>query len=72
MKIGKASGIDEIPLEALKNDALKCFMLKHFNLCLEKQAFPSSWCRSIINPIPKNSTSDQYESVLCTKCIMES
>ncbi len=61
MKIGKASGIDEIPLEALKNDALKYFMVKSFNLCFEKQVFPSSWRKSIINPIPKNSTSAHHE-----------
>ncbi len=61
MKIGKASGIDEILLEALKNDGLKCFMFKHFNLCFEKQVFPSLWHKSIINSIPKNSTSDQLE-----------
>ncbi len=59
MLSGKASGINESSLEALKNDVLKSFMLKHFNLCLEKQVFPSSWCKSIINPIHKNSTSDQ-------------
>ncbi len=53
MKIGKASGIDEIPLEAMRNDVLKCFMLKLFNLCFEKQVFPSSWHKIIINPVPK-------------------
>ncbi len=36
-------------------------MLKLFNLCFEKQIFPSSWRKSIINTVPKNSTSDQIE-----------
>ncbi len=39
VKIGKASGIDEIPLEALKNDDLKCFTLKLFNLSLKSKVF---------------------------------
>ncbi len=61
MKIGKTSGIDEVPLEAVKNYGLKFVMLKYFNLCFEKKVLPSSWCKSVINPLPTNSTSDQHE-----------
>ncbi len=61
MKIEKASGIGKITLESFKNDTLNCFILKLFTLCFDKHVFPSSWCRSIINPTPKNSTNDQQE-----------
>ncbi len=58
MKTGKAVGIDEIPLECLKNEQIKMFMVKMFNLCFDHGVLPSLWRKSVINPIPKDSTKD--------------
>jgi hypothetical protein len=57
-KIGKASGYDELPLEALRNYNVKCFMLKLFNKCFESSSMPSIWEQGIIVPVPKCYTKD--------------
>ncbi len=43
------------------------FYAETFNMCFEKQVFPSSWCKHIINPKAKNSTIDQCEPSNYTK-----
>ncbi len=58
MKLGKAVGVDELPVEALKNECVQTFMLKLFDKCFEKQIIPSMWHKGVINPIPKDSTKD--------------
>ena len=57
-KRGKASGIDEIPSEVLKNDATILFLHALYNHCFDTGIVPSVWNKCIINPIPKCATSD--------------
>ena len=57
-KVGKASGVDGIPAEVLKNDSAILFLHVLFNICFDKGTIPSEWGKCIINPIPKSSTSD--------------
>ncbi len=55
---GKATGVDNIPSEVLKNDTTISFMHVLFNVCFDAGVVPSLWGKCIINPIPKSSTSD--------------
>ena len=57
-KQNKASGIDCIPNEVLKNDASVLFLHSLFSVCFETGIVPSLWGKNIINPIPKSSTTD--------------
>ena len=57
-KSGKAVGIDEIPVETLRNSQSKRFLLELFNACFSTGKIPSTWYKGIINPIPKCSTKD--------------
>ena len=53
-KYGKASGIDQIPAEVLKNDSAVELMLRMCNGCFELGYVPTEWTRGIINPIYKH------------------
>ncbi len=57
-KMGKATGVDNIPSEVLKNDTTISFMHVLFNVCFDAGVVPSLWGKCIINPLPKSSTSD--------------
>ena len=57
-KNGKACGIDESPVEVLRNDTSVSFLHVLFNVCFDKSIIPSMWNKCIINPIPKSSTID--------------
>ena len=57
-KRNKASGLDGIPADVLKNDRAISFLHVLFNVCFEKGCIPSDWGKGIINPIPKSSTMD--------------
>ena len=57
-KYGKASGIDQIPAEVLKNDSAIDLMLRLCNGCLELGHVPTEWTRGIINPIYKPGSGD--------------
>ena len=57
-KKGKAYGIDKIPVDVLKNDNSVYFLHFLFNVCFNTGCIPSSWGKSIINPIPKSSSAD--------------
>lgn len=61
LKNNKASGIDEIPGEVLKNPKLVKFLLTLFNKCFETGMVPDIWSKTIINPIPKSSTADSRD-----------
>ena len=52
-KRNKASGLDGIPVDVLKNDSAISFLHILFNVCFEKGVIPSNWGKRIINPIPK-------------------
>ena len=60
-KLGKASGIDNIPIEVLKNDTAVAFLHVLFNICFDNGIIPTEWGKCIINPIPKSSTSDRRD-----------
>ena len=60
-KRGKASGIDNIPMEVLKNDTAVSFLDVLFNVCFENGIVPAGWGKCIINPIPKSSTTDRRD-----------
>ena len=58
MKSGKAVGVDQLPIEALRSECVQKFMYKLFDLCFEKHIMPTVWRKGIINPLPKDSTKD--------------
>ena len=60
-KRGKASGIDNIPVEVLKNDTAVSFLHVLFNVCFDNGIVPADWGKCIINPIPKSSTTDRRD-----------
>ena len=61
LKSNIASGVDEIPGEALKNAKVIAFLHNFFKVCFETGKVPDIWSKGIINPIPKASTSDSRE-----------
>lgn len=73
-KNNKASGIDAIPVEVLKNDtAISCLHIL-FNICFRTGKIPSDWGRGIINPIPKSNTTDPrdpstYRGITLASCM---
>ena len=58
-KLGKATGIDNIPNEALKNEVSVNYLHKLFNKMFYTGMIPSLWRTAILKPIPKGSTSDR-------------
>ena len=57
-KTNKASGVDSIPDEVLKNDtAISCLHIL-FNVCFRTGKIPTELGKCIINPIPKSNSSD--------------
>ena len=63
-KKGKASGIDQIPIEVLRNDNLGFYLHVLFNVYFDKGIIPSMWNKCIISPIPKSSTTDPRDPLL--------
>ena len=59
MQNNKASGIDNIINEYLKNcpDSVILLIIKLFNLILKTGIIPSDWCKGLIQPIFKNKGS---------------
>ena len=57
-KLGKSHGYDELPLEALRSNRVKQFLLILFNKCFESSSIPVIWSKGIIVPIPKCFTKD--------------
>ncbi len=60
-KDGKATGCDGIPVEVLRNEATVSFLHRLFNVVFSTGVTPSSWRKCVLNPIPKNATSDPRE-----------
>lgn len=60
-KLGKATGIDLIPSEVLKNDSSLLVLHSLFNVCFETRKVPTVWSRSIINPIPKSGNKNAID-----------
>ena len=58
-KNGKASGIDKIPYEVLKNQSIVDTLHSLFNLCFDTGIIPSIWRKAIISPLPKDLMKDK-------------
>ncbi|XP_053403285.1 uncharacterized protein LOC128558364 [Mercenaria mercenaria] len=56
--LGKACGIDNIPVEVLRNDISIYFLHVLYNVCFNSGVTPVIWNKCIINPIPKSATAD--------------
>ena len=74
MQNGKARGIDEIPMEVLRNRNVTKFMCAFFNKCFKDRSVPKVWLKGIISPIPKDKSKDlrepmNYRGITLT-CIM--
>ena len=70
----KACGIDNIPMEVLRNGNIIDFMCLVFNKCFSEGTIPSKWSKGIIHPIPKDKSMDplvpmNYRGITLT-CIM--
>lgn len=52
-KSNKATGIDEIPSEVLKNDTAISLLFEIITYCFNESEVPDDWRRTIINPILK-------------------
>ena len=52
-KIKKAVGIDNIPVEILKNEQMTDVLVSLFNKCFTSGMIPMAWTKSLINPVPK-------------------
>ena len=57
-KLGKAIGIDGLPLEVLRNPTSAGFLLTLFNVCFKTGRIPSCWNKSVITPVHKDPSSD--------------
>ncbi len=57
-KSGKASGLDSIIYETVKNDEAIAALTKLFNICVDTNFVPSIWSEAIISPITKSSSTD--------------
>ena len=57
-KNGKATGIDRIPNEVLKNKNVKALLLLLFNACFLNDIVPHKWLQAIVYPIPKDCKND--------------
>ena len=53
-KMRKASGIDEIPAEVLKNDLCIGMLHRIISLCFQHGIVPRAWKRGIVQPLPKS------------------
>ena len=58
LKDGKTPGVDSIPNEVWKNlsDAGTSYMVKLFNMVLERGQVPEEWGRVLLRMIPKHRT----------------
>ena len=56
--LGKATGVDYIPSEVVRNPTMVSTLHDIFNYCFKNGVGPSSWTQSVICPIPKSASSD--------------
>ena len=68
LKVGKASGLDEICGEFLKysENLIIPFLTKLFNKLYDTSVFPSEWCKSVIIPLFKKGNEnnpDNYRGI---------
>lgn len=71
-KQGKATGVDELPVEIFKNDNIVNTLCLLFNKCFGLGFIPSSWRKGIIHPVPKGSDSRNplnYRGITLASCV---
>ena len=73
-KLNKASGIDDIPAEVLKNETAISSLHILYNVVFTEGTIPTEWGKGVINPIPKSSTTDprdplQYRGIILASCM---
>ena len=77
LKNNKASGLDQIINEHLKNCPVNVVKLivKLFNLVLDTGLIPAEWCKGLINPLYKNKGSiknvDNYRGITLLSCLVK-
>ena len=59
--LGKATGVDNIPSEVVRNPTMVSTLHDIFNYCFKNGVVPSSWTQSVICPIPKSASSDSRD-----------
>ena len=64
-KNNRAVGIDNLPYEVLKNEPSEQVLLCLFNKVFSSHVIPSTWKKSIIKPLPKNSMTDPRIPLQC-------
>ncbi len=74
LKNRKATGIDKIPNEVLKNDTIKECLQQFFQYYFDTGLLPSCWLKAVIKPIPKSKASDpriplNYRGINLLSCI---
>ena len=57
-KNNRAAGIDEVPAEVFKRGNVISFLHKLCNSCYATGKVLDIWCKSVISPTPKCTTSD--------------
>lgn len=57
-KLRKASGIDEVPTEVLRNSTVISYLTKLFQQCFKSGLVPDAWKTNIITPISKGASTD--------------
>jgi len=60
-KFRKASGIDNIPAEVLKNDCAVDLLFRIINGCFNLGKVPTQWNSGVINPILKPGSDDDRQ-----------
>ena len=58
LKVGKASGFDELTNEMLKSTWFTEALYVLFDFCFETGTIPSVWYKAIVSPIPKSTKND--------------
>jgi len=57
-KLNKAVGLDNLPYEVMKNEESSALLQAMFDKVFSSGVIPSVWHKTILKPIPKNSTVD--------------
>ena len=74
LKNRKATGLDRIPNEVLKNNNVMVILHNLFDKFFMSGFLPSVWLRAIINPIPKSASKDphiplNYRGISILSCV---
>ena len=73
-KLRKATGVDKLQNEVLKNEQSIKLLHKMFELCMDTGIVPDTWTKSIIKPISKSAESDpriplNYRGISLISCV---